>query len=82
MKVKPTEPRMFLMLAKIAKGKGTLSSSLLNVYLRNYAKAVKRKRAAATTATNRTHESNNYVVIVPQRKEEWNAYTIQIHPTA
>ncbi|WP_211749898.1 hypothetical protein [Paenibacillus sp. Marseille-Q4541] len=46
-----TEPSVYLELAKIANARGSLSSTLKRVYVKNYARAVKRKWAAAGTAT-------------------------------
>lgn len=38
--------------------------------------------AAAATATNQVHESKSYVVIVPQRKEHDNGYSIYVRAQA
>lgn len=46
-----TDRMVFLELAKIAKQRGNLSKTLYKVYVQNYARAVKRERAAADTAT-------------------------------
>ncbi|WP_179088647.1 hypothetical protein [Paenibacillus amylolyticus] len=50
MKVPPTNRKHFLQMAKIASERGTLTETLKRVYLMNYAKAVKREKAAVAAA--------------------------------
>ncbi|MEI2284982.1 hypothetical protein [Paenibacillus polysaccharolyticus] len=50
MKVPPTDRMHFLRMAQIANERGTLTETLKRVYLTNYAKAVRREKAAVASA--------------------------------
>ncbi|CAM4411329.1 hypothetical protein [Paenibacillus xylanexedens] len=58
MKVPPTNRNHFLQMAKIASERGTLTETLKRVYLMNYAKAVKREKAAVAAAAQEIQISN------------------------
>lgn len=62
---------IFLELAKIAKQRGNLSKTLYNVYLKNYARAVKKERAAAVTATQEISISKESVSIIPRKDDPY-----------
>lgn len=62
---------IFLELAKIAKQRGKLSKTLYNVYLQNYARAVKKERAAAATATQENSISKTSVSIIPRKDDPY-----------
>ncbi|MMZ63750.1 hypothetical protein D1872_260260 [compost metagenome] len=66
-----TDRRVFLELAKIAKQRGTLTKTLLRVYLKNMVIAYKKEKAADATAAQIKHTSKVSIVIIPQRKVEW-----------
>ncbi|UPK42501.1 hypothetical protein [Paenibacillus pabuli] len=59
MKVPPTDRKHFLRMAQIASERGTLTETLKRVYLMNYAKAVKREKAAVAAAALNTQFANN-----------------------
>jgi|GEM_PF-4315598 len=58
MKVPPTNRNHFLQMAKIASERGTLTETLKRVYLMNYAKAVKREKAAVASAAQERRFAN------------------------
>ncbi len=66
-----TDRRVFLELAKIAKQRGTLTKTLLRVYLKNMAIAYKKEKAAVASAAQIKDTSKVSIVIIPQRKVEW-----------
>ncbi|TQR97353.1 hypothetical protein [Paenibacillus ottowii] len=66
-----TDRRVFLELAKIAKQRGTLTKTLLRVYLKNMVIAYKKEKAADATAAQIKDTSKVSIVIIPQRKVEW-----------
>ncbi|KKO51111.1 hypothetical protein [Paenibacillus sp. DMB20] len=55
-----TNRRVYLELAKIAKERGTLTSTLLRVYKRNMVRAYRREKAAEATAAKSSQYQYNY----------------------
>lgn len=58
MKVLLTDGKSFQMLEQIASERGTLTETLKRVYQMNYAKAVKREKAAVASAAQESRLAN------------------------